>query len=336
MSWWPFGKKEKSTQELSNQVDAISGGISQQAETKDTSVTIHSGLTKSASGFNDRLKNIFVRKRLDDEMLQELEDSLILSDMGAHVAHAISSQLAKEKFDKDVNEIDVKRHIADYITRILKPLEKPLNISSSRKPHVILMCGVNGTGKTTSIGKMAYQYTQEGKKVMIAACDTFRAAATEQLIVWAERAGVTCITGVQGADPASVAYEAIEKAKQTGVDILMIDTAGRLHNKKNLMEELAKIIRVIKKVDESAPHDTIMVLDATTGQNAISQTQTFKEIVDISGIIINKLDGTAKGGIVVALSDKFKLPIHAIGIGEQLSDLKTFHADEYANAIIGL
>lgn len=297
---------------------------------------LKSGLSKSSEKLNEGLKDILVRKKLDSQTIEELEDLLIASDIGAATASAITSELAKDKFDKDVSSGEIKNLIAEKIADVLQDVAMPLKVNSENHPHVLLVCGVNGAGKTTTIGKLAKNWQDEGKKVMLAACDTFRAAAVEQLEVWAKRAGCEFVSGELHSDPASVAYAAFERASSENIDILIIDTAGRLQNKKNLMEQLSKLIRVIKKNDENAPHDTVIVLDATTGQNANSQVKIFKEIVDISGIIITKLDGTAKGGVLVSLAQQFGLPIHAIGVGESVSDLKPFNAREFAESLVGL
>ncbi len=254
--------------------------------------------------------------------------------MGTNVVSLIIEEISKNKFDTDITEAEIKATIAQIIITILQPVAQELTISDN-KPHVLLVCGVNGSGKTTTIGKLAKQWQDAGKRITIAACDTFRAAAVEQLEIWAKRANCGFIKGDLNADPASVAYQAFEQAKANNSDILIIDTAGRLQNKHNLMEQLHKIIRVIKKIDISAPHNAIIVLDATTGQNAINQVKTFKEIVAINGIIITKLDGTAKGGVLVSIAQQFKLPIHAIGIGEAIADLKPFTAEEFAGNLLG-
>jgi len=328
------GKNKEKKEEPQNKIE-----IAQDSAKEEKSgwvSKLKSGLSKSSNKLNDGLKDIFVRKKLDDQTLEELEDLLISADLGAQTASVITENLAKNKFDKVVTEEEVKQELASSIAAILQNVAKPLEISQEHKPHVIIMCGVNGTGKTTTIGKLASNYTAEGKKVIIAACDTFRAAAVEQLEVWSKRSSCQIIKGKEGVDPASVAYEAYEIAKNDNADILIIDTAGRLQNKKNLMEQLTKIIRVIKKLDESAPHSSIIVLDATTGQNANSQVKVFKEMVDLNGIIVTKLDGTAKGGVVVSLAKQFGLPIHAIGVGEGIDDLKPFNAESFANSLVGI
>ncbi len=306
------------------------------SESKGWAEKLKSGLSKSSGKFNEGLKDILIRKKLDKQSLEELEELLISSDMGAATAAEIVADLARDKFDKDISSEEIKIAIASKITQILRSASKPIDIKSENHPHVLLVCGVNGSGKTTTIGKFSKQWQDEGKKVMVAACDTFRAAAIEQLEVWAKRSGCAFVKGELHSDPASVAYTAFERAKAEGIDILIIDTAGRLQNKTNLMEQLSKVVRTIKKIDEKAPHDTIIVLDATTGQNANSQVKIFKEAVDITGIIITKLDGTAKGGVLVSLAKQFGIPIHAIGMGEGIDDLKPFDAEEFANNLVGL
>lgn len=325
VAWFNFSKKNKVIEEQSS--------IEQE---RNWLGRVRSGLTKTSSRLNEGLKNIFVRSKIDKEMLELLEETLLMADLGILNATRICNHLAKEKFDKEVTVEEVKEFLAQEIIHTLLPFEKPLSINITHKPHVILMCGVNGTGKTTTIGKLAYHYQKQGLKVMVAACDTFRAAAVDQLEVWAKRADVPIIRGKLEADPASVAFEALEQAKEQQVDILFIDTAGRLHNKKNLMEQLAKVIRVIQKADHTAPHDCVIVLDATTGQNAQLQVKTFKEITPLSGLIITKLDGTAKGGIVVSLVQDFSLPVHAIGVGEGIEDLQPFNAKIFAYSLLGL
>ena len=297
---------------------------------------LKSGLSKSSNKITEGISDIFTKRKLDDEMVDELEELLIMSDMGASTSAKVVAEFAKNRFDKEIAEDEVKLALAAEVEKILAPVAKPLEVDSANNPHVIMMVGVNGNGKTTTLGKLALLYKSQGRKVMIAACDTFRAAAVEQLSVWGERAGCEVVTGKNQADPASVAYAALEKARAENADVLLIDTAGRLQNKSGLMEELAKIARVLKKLDENAPHDTILVLDATTGQNAYSQAESFGEIANISGMIITKLDGTAKGGVVVGLAEKFALPIHAIGVGEAIDDLQSFEAGEFAKSLMGV
>ncbi|WP_424971310.1 signal recognition particle-docking protein FtsY [Dinoroseobacter sp. S76] len=276
-----------------------------------------------------------MRRVMDDEMLESLEEVLIASDMGVDTALRVSANIAEGRMGRKVSTEDIKRILSDEIARIMEPVARPLPIYPKR-PQVVLVVGVNGSGKTTTIGKLASQFRAAGKSVVIAAGDTFRAAAVEQLQVWGDRAGVPVLTAPEGSDPASLAFDAIKQAQSSGADLLMIDTAGRLQNRADLMEELAKIVRVIRKVDETAPHNTLLVLDATTGQNALSQVETFRNLADVSGLVMTKLDGTAKGGVLVALADKFGLPIHAIGVGEQIDDLAPFDPEEFADALTGL
>ncbi len=290
---------------------------------------LKAGLNKTSTKLSEGITGVFTKRKLDAQMLGELEELLVQADMGTATSAKIVAAFGKQRLDKELSSDAIKEALAQEIAQILEPAAQPL--SFTHQPHVVLVVGVNGNGKTTTIGKLAHQLKAEGKKVMLAAADTFRAAAVEQLKVWADRNGCEIITGEPNADPASVAYKAVEEAKAKGVDILLIDSAGRLHNKSNLMAELQKIIKVIKKIDETAPHSVIQVLDATTGQNAITQVEVFKEMVNVTGLVITKLDGTAKGGIVVALADKFKLPIHAIGVGEGIEDLRPFSALDFAS-----
>ena len=274
------------------------------------------------------------KRVLDDAMLESLEELLITADMGVETALKVSANMAEGRFGKKLGVDEIKALLADEVKTILEPVARPMPLYA-KKPQVVLVVGVNGSGKTTTIGKLASQFEAAGKSVVIAACDTFRAAAVEQLQVWGERAGVPVLTAPEGTDPASLAYDAMVRAEVDGADLLMIDTAGRLQNRTDLMEELAKIIRVIRKKDPDAPHNTLLVLDATTGQNALSQVKVFTEIADVSGLIMTKLDGTAKGGVLVALADKYGLPIHAIGVGESIEDLQAFDPDEFARALTG-
>ncbi|MBC7179050.1 MAG: signal recognition particle-docking protein FtsY, partial [Roseovarius sp.] len=263
------------------------------------------------------------RRVLDDAMLESLEELLIAADMGVDTALRVTANMAEGRMGKRLSTQEIKELLAQEIARIMEPVARPMPIYAKR-PQVVLVVGVNGSGKTTTIGKLAAQFKAAGKSVVIAAGDTFRAAAVEQLQVWGQRAGVPVMTAPEGSDPASLAYDAMTRAEAEGADLLMIDTAGRLQNRADLMEELAKIVRVIRKKDPSAPHNTLLVLDATTGQNALSQVATFQKLADVSGLIMTKLDGTARGGVLVALADKFGLPIHAIGVGEQIDDLAPF------------
>jgi fused signal recognition particle receptor len=274
------------------------------------------------------------RRVLDDAMLESLEELLIQADMGVDTAVRVTANIAEGRFGRKVSTRELRNALATEVARIMAPVARPLPIYPT-KPQVVLVVGVNGSGKTTTIGKLASQFKAAGKAVVIAAGDTFRAAAVEQLQIWGQRAGVPVLTAPEGSDPASLAFDALTKAKAEGADLLMIDTAGRLQNRQDLMEELAKIIRVIRKVDPTAPHNTLLVLDATTGQNALTQVEIFRKIADVSGLVMTKLDGTAKGGVLVALADKFGLPIHAIGVGEQIDDLAPFDPEDFARALVG-
>ncbi|MBB5220835.1 fused signal recognition particle receptor [Amaricoccus macauensis] len=272
---------------------------------------------------------------LDDEMLESLEELLIQADMGVDTSLKVAARMAEGRFGRRVGATEVRELLAGEIARILEPVARPMPIYPKR-PQVVLVVGVNGSGKTTTIGKLASQFRAAGKSVVIAAGDTFRAAAVEQLQVWGQRAGVPVMTAAQGSDPASLAFDALAHAEAKGADLLLIDTAGRLQNRDDLMQELAKIVRVIRKRDPEAPHNTLLVLDATTGQNALSQVDIFRRIADVTGLVMTKLDGTAKGGVLVALADRFGLPIHAIGVGESIDDLQPFDPDEFARALTGL
>ena len=294
------------------------------------------GLKKSTSALTEGISSIFTKKRLDASTLEELEDLLIMSDLGVGVSERVCARLAKNRFDKQISGEEVQHALAEEIGEIMQDVAKPLEINQQNNPHVILMVGVNGAGKTTTIGKMAKKFKTEGKSVMLAAGDTFRAAATEQLQIWGERNDVPVVSGKEGCDAAGLAYDALRQARDSNTDILMIDTAGRLQNKSYLMDELKKIIKVIKKFDDTAPHDTVLILDATTGQNAVLQTEVFLEMAGITGLIMTKLDGTARGGILVACAEKFKLPIHAIGVGESIDDLQTFNANDYSKMLVGV
>ena len=274
------------------------------------------------------------RRALDDEMLEQLEELLITADMGVETAMRVTANMAEGRFGKLMSAPEIKQLLAREIAQVMDPVARPLPIYP-KTPQVVLVVGVNGSGKTTTIGKLASQFKAADKKVVIAAGDTFRAAAVEQLQVWGERAGVPVLTAAEGSDPAALAFDAMVKAEAEGADLLLIDTAGRLQNRADLMEELAKIVRVIRKKDPDAPHNTLLVLDATTGQNALSQVEIFQKLADVSGLIMTKLDGTAKGGVLVALADKFGLPIHAIGVGEQIDDLQAFDPEEFARALTG-
>jgi fused signal recognition particle receptor len=306
------------------------------AEKLVVSETRSTGRAKGFLGriFNRSDKTVHPKRRLDDEMLEQLEELLISADMGVDTAMRVTANMAEGRFGTSLSVADIKGLLAQEITRIMEPVAKPLPLYG-KTPQVVLVVGVNGSGKTTTIGKLASQFKAAGKTVVIAAGDTFRAAAVEQLQIWGDRAGVPVLTAPEGSDPASLAFDAMTKAEADGADLLMIDTAGRLQNRADLMEELAKIVRVIRKKDPEAPHNTLLVLDATTGQNAVRQVETFQRLADVSGLIMTKLDGTAKGGVLVALADKFGLPIHAIGVGEQIDDLAPFDPEEFAAALTG-
>lgn len=296
---------------------------------------LKAGLSKSSGKIASGLSALAGRK-LDDALIEEIEELLITADLGPAPAAKLAAGLAKGRFDKTVTGEELREALAVDIAAMLEPVAQPLAIDPAHRPHVVLIVGVNGSGKTTTIGKLARQYRDQGKSVMLAAGDTFRAAAVEQLQIWGERTGCPVVAGKQGADAAGLAYEALEKARAQGMEVLLIDTAGRLHNKAHLMAELEKIIRVIRKQDETAPHDCVLVLDATTGQNALAQVQTFKDLVDITGLIVTKLDGTARGGVLVALADRFGLPVHAVGVGEKVEDMRPFTAQDFANGLLGI
>ncbi|MCC7260027.1 MAG: signal recognition particle-docking protein FtsY [Alphaproteobacteria bacterium] len=297
---------------------------------------LKSGLSKSSAKITQGIGDIFTRRKLDDAMLEELEELLIASDMGVQTSAMLVEKLRKERFDKEISAEEVRKVLATDIAALLAPVAVPVDVDTSHKPFVVLVVGVNGNGKTTTIGKMAKFLMDSGWSVLLAAGDTFRAAAVEQLKVWGGRVGCEVISGVEKGDPASVAYQAIEHARASGADIVLVDTGGRLQNDKNLMAELEKITRVIKKLDDSAPHAVVQILDATTGQNAHSQVKAFRDKAGVTGLVVTKLDGTAKGGVVVALAREFGLPIHAIGVGEGIDDLKPFDASDFANSLMGL
>ena len=294
------------------------------------------GLAKSTRRVTESITALFTRKKLDQQTLDDLEDVLIQADLGVAVAARLVGKLGKERFGKEVTDEEVRAAFADDIAEILQPVATSLVIDRARKPHVVLVIGVNGSGKTTTIAKLANLYKGEGRKVMMAAGDTFRAAAVEQLKVWGDRAGVPVVARGTGADAAGLAYEALERARAEQCDVLLIDTAGRLHNKSNLMAELAKIVRVIRKLDPDAPHSCLLVLDATTGQNAHAQVETFKAMTPVDALVLTKLDGSAKGGVLVALAEKFGLPVVAIGVGEGIDDLRPFEARSFARSLMGL
>jgi fused signal recognition particle receptor len=296
---------------------------------------LKAALTKTSSKISQGIDHVFFKKRLDENALEELEDILISSDVGVGVAANIVENLRNKKFAQEVSSEEIRQEVASVIEQKLEVVDHQFTLDFTQGLQVILICGVNGNGKTTSIGKLANIYKAKGKKVAVAACDTFRAAAVAQLEEWTNRAGVVLFKGAEKADPASVAHIAVEESLKNKVDILFIDTAGRLHNHKNLMDELAKIIRVISRQIPEAPHHALLVVDGTNGQNALIQTEEFKNIANISGLVITKLDGTAKAGVVVGIVDKFKLPIHFIGIGENITDLKEFNHIDFSKALVG-
>jgi fused signal recognition particle receptor len=293
------------------------------------------GLKRTSAALKDGLTGIFSGKRIDATTLSELEDLLISADLGPVTAARLVGAVQKQRFDADAGADAVAEALAQEITTILSPHAVALNIDAQAKPHVVLVVGVNGSGKTTTIGKLAHDFKTQGMKVMIVAGDTFRAAAVEQLRIWAERAGAAFFA-TASKDAAAVAFDGLEAARKTGADVLLIDTAGRLHNKADLMAELDKMIRVLRKLDPAVPQTTLLVLDATTGQNALAQAETFRDITQVSGLVVTKLDGSAKGGMVVALADRLGLPIHAIGVGEKIEDLKPFAAADFARSLVGL
>ena len=316
MKLFGFGKKEKASKE------GRSGRLADR-------------LSRSSQKLGASFSTLFTPgRKLDAATAEELEELLILADMGPQTAAKIVTKLQNQRFNQEAGQKEYLAALRAELIPILEPAERPLEIKADQKPHIILFSGVNGAGKTTTLGKLAQHYKQEGLKVMVAAADTYRAAAVQQLEIWAERAGVLLVTGHEKSDPASVAYRATERAKTQGMDLLLIDTAGRLHNRAELMAELAKIKRSTQKHDKSAPHDMVLVIDATSGQNLIQQVKTFREMLDITGLIITKLDGSARGGVLVALADMFCLPIHAIGIGERIEDLIPFKAEDFVDALL--
>jgi len=296
---------------------------------------LKAGLSRTSTRVTSGITGVFTKRKLDRALLDELEEALIAADLGPATAARLTKVLARDRFDKEITEQEVREIFAEEIAGILRPVAHPLALKPL-KPHVVLVVGVNGSGKTTTIGKLAKQFQAQGKKVMLAAGDTFRAAAVEQLKIWGDRSGVPVVSREAGGDAAGLAYDALVRARQEGMDVLLIDTAGRLQNKAGLMEELAKIIRVIKKLDPDAPHDCLLVLDATTGQNAHSQVEIFKQMCQVTGLVITKLDGSAKGGVLIALAEKFELPVVSIGVGEGADDLRPFEAESFARSLMGL
>ncbi len=297
---------------------------------------IKAGLSRSSSRLAQGIGDLFTKRKLDDAALEELEELLIGADFGVATATKVTARLSRSRFDQEISPEEIKQALAEEIAEILAPVARPLALDPAKKPHVVLMVGVNGSGKTTTIGKLANYYRGQGLKVTMAAADTFRAAAVEQLKVWGERTGTPVVAGPQGSDAAGLAFDALSQSASRGDDLLLIDTAGRLQNKTDLMAELQKMIRVLKKQDPTAPHDVLLVLDSTVGQNAHAQVEIFKELVQVSGLVMTKLDGTARGGVVVALAEKFGLPVHAIGVGEGADDLRPFEAAAFARSLVGL
>lgn len=293
------------------------------------------GLSRSAGALGENLTTLFTKKKLDAQTVAELEEALVRADLGTALAARVASAVAKGRYDSEISEPELRSVLAREVTSLLAPVQKPLTIDHSKAPYVILVAGVNGTGKTTTIGKLSQRLVRDGHKIVLAAGDTFRAAAIEQLQIWGTRTGAEVIARAPGADAAGLAFDAVTHARTVGADVVMIDTAGRLQNKAGLMAELEKIVRVIRKLDTTAPHAVLLVLDATTGQNAISQVEAFKAAVPLTGLIMTKLDGTAKGGILIALADRFALPVHFIGVGEGADDLQPFDATAFAKALTG-
>jgi fused signal recognition particle receptor len=294
---------------------------------------LKAGLTKTSSRLSQDIAGVFTKRKLDAETLEQLEDLLIQADLGVETAMRITESLARGRHNKEISPEEVRAVLAAEVERTLAPVATPLRVDGGHRPHVILVVGVNGTGKTTTIGKIAHRLRQEGKRVMLAAGDTFRAAAIDQLKIWGERTGAAVVAKSVGTDAAGLAFDALTQARDQAYDVLLIDTAGRLQNKQALMGELEKVLRVLRKVDPSAPHQVLLVLDATTGQNALNQVEVFREKAGVTGLVMTKLDGTARGGILVAISAKFDLPVHAIGVGEGVDDLSPFEPREFARAL---
>lgn len=294
------------------------------------------GLKRSTGQLTGSISAVFTRRKLDDEALEDLEEILIRADLGVQAAARITTEIAKGRYDKDVTDDEVRGALADSVASTLKPVALPLELDADRKPNVVLVVGVNGVGKTTTIGKIAHHQREIGNKVMLCAGDTFRAAAIDQLKIWGERTGAEVVARDSGADSAGLAFDALKRARDVSADLLLIDTAGRLQNKANLMAELEKIVRVLKKQDETAPHAVLLVLDATTGQNAVNQVEVFRDVCQVTGLVMTKLDGSARGGVLVAVAEKFGLPVHYVGVGEQAEDLRPFDADDFARALCGV
>lgn len=306
------------------------------AERKGWFGRLKDGLKRSTGQLTGSISAVFTRRKLDDEALEDLEEILIRADLGVQAAARITTEIARGRYDKDVTDEEVRGALADAVAGTLKPVALPLELDGDRKPNVVLVVGVNGVGKTTTIGKIAHHQREIGHKVVLCAGDTFRAAAIDQLKIWGERTGAEVVARESGADSAGLAFDALKRARDVSADLLLIDTAGRLQNKANLMAELEKIVRVLKKQDESAPHAVLLVLDATTGQNAVNQVEVFRDVCQVTGLVMTKLDGSARGGVLVAVAEKFGLPVHYIGVGEQAEDLRPFDADEFARALCGV
>ena len=296
---------------------------------------LRGGFRKTSDRLGENLSGLFTKATLDEATLDEIEDALVASDLGPATAARVRDRLASERFERGLTEAGVREVVADELARILAPVAEPLEISAFPRPQVILVVGVNGSGKTTTIAKLAHLFLEQDYGVLLAAGDTFRAAAIEQLRIWADRIGVPIITGPEGGDPSAIVFDGVRKATAEGIDVLIVDTAGRLQNKKGLMDELAKIRRVLGRLNPEAPHNVVLVLDATTGQNALSQIEVFREVAGVTGLVMTKLDGTARGGVLVAAAEQFGMPIHAIGVGEGMDDLRPFDALETGRAIAG-
>jgi fused signal recognition particle receptor len=297
---------------------------------------LKSGLQRSSSRLSDGIGGIFARRRLDETALDELEELLISADLGVTLAEEVAARLRRTRFNQQVTPEEIRAALAEEVAKSLALVDRPFRLDAGLKPMVVLVIGVNGSGKTTTIGKLAKQYRDAGKHVVLAAGDTFRAAAVDQLKIWGDRTGAKVVAREAGADAAGLAFDAYEEARRDGADILLIDTAGRLHNKAHLMEELQKIVRVLKKIDAAAPHAVLLVLDATVGQNAHAQAETFRDMIGVTGIVMTKLDGTAKGGVLVSLAERYGIPVHYIGIGESADDLRPFEAEAFARSLVGL
>ena len=297
---------------------------------------LKAGLSRSSQRLSEGIGAIVGRRKLDDRALEELEELLIGADLGAGLAAELAGRLRRTRFNQEVSSEEVRTALAEEAAQSLALIDRPLKLDPAMKPFVVLVVGVNGSGKTTTIGKLAKYFRDDGQQVVIAACDTFRAAAVEQLKIWGERSGVPVLSRDTGSDAAGLAYDAFEEARRRQADLLLIDTAGRLHNKVDLMGELQKIVRVLKKVDAKAPHAVLLVLDATVGQNAHAQAETFRDMIGVTGIVMTKLDGTAKGGVLVSLAEKYGIPVHFIGVGEGIADLRPFKGEDFARGLVGL